>query len=213
VKLERILIVHDNPPRSSDEASVLKNAGYDVVTANSLLEGMSKLYETRPELVVLAQDLGKNDSHNPYLRVRRLSYTPIIVVGEKEKASETLELGADAYIPSPVKPSELLARVNSILRRKRKMLRKEPPGNDGKSHSDSTSLPGGLTDTEFRIARCLELNAGEVLKNSEIIDEVWSGQKRTPRTLHFHIRKLKSKLDNLSIFQLRGTGYYMLRSE
>ncbi len=61
------------------------------------------------------------------MRIRQASYLPIIVLGSQEKAAETLELGADAYMTKPPSPSELVARVRSLLRRK---PRYDPPGDN-----------------------------------------------------------------------------------
>ena len=54
---------------------------------------------------------------NPFKKIRQLSYLPTIAVGSREETAETLELGADAFIPRPIDIRELSARVNSFLRR------------------------------------------------------------------------------------------------
>jgi DNA-binding response OmpR family regulator len=54
------------------------------------------------------------------IRIRELSDVPIIIIGQEEKEAagvEFLEMGADAYLPSPLRLRELLARVRSLLRR------------------------------------------------------------------------------------------------
>lgn len=214
VKLESILIVDNDSNLVLDKAAILKEAGYNVLIANDILNGMKRLYETNPDLLIVNQDLYTANTDNPYLRVGRLSYIPTVVIGEEERAAETLELGADAYIAKPLDPFELIARVNSVLRRKRKMLQKQCGYEieaNRKLAEEGEELQG-LTPTECRIAKCLDLNRGHAMPNSLIIKEVWGGKIITAGTLHFHMRRLKSKLRNIQIFQLRGIGYYMLKN-
>jgi DNA-binding response OmpR family regulator len=214
MKLGSILIVDSDPNVVSDKAAILKKAGYTILITNDILNGMNKLYEVNPDLLVINQDLYQANEENPYLRVRRLSDIPIIVIGQAERAAETLELGADAYVSRPLDPSELIARIGSLLRRKRKLFKKRYGYEIAANRivTQEGEKPPGLTPTECRIAKCLDLNTGQAMTNSLIIKEVWGGKKITAGNLHFHIRQLKSKLKNLQIFQLRGFGYYMLKN-
>jgi DNA-binding response OmpR family regulator len=214
MKNESILIVDNDTNVVLDKAPVLKKAGYNILITNDILYGMNKLYETNPDLLIVNQDLYKANKENPYIRVRRSSYVPIIVVGEEEKAAEMLELGADAYVVKPPDSSELIARIDSLMRRKRKMLQKQCGYEieESKKFTQGKEKPQRLTPTECRLAKCLDLNTGQAMPNALIIREVWGGKKITAGTLHFHIRRLKSKLSNFQIFQLRGIGYYMLKN-
>ncbi len=152
------------------------------------------------------------NGEEPYFRIRQASYLPIIVVGSEEEAAEMLELGADAYITKPPNLSELVARVHSLLRRKRK---DDPPGDNPESHiKDCLPKEGkglnGLSRTEFRLASCLILNKGRLLGYRQLLAEVWGGKTVTIDTLHFYMRRLRQKLANGGIFMVRGVGYCFL---
>ena len=189
--------------------ATLEEAGYTVVRTTDALDGLKKLYEAYPDLIIMDRELPMVNGEDPCLRIRQASYLPMIVLGSNEEAAEMLELGADAYMTRPPRLSELVARVRSLLRRK---PRYDPPGDnhaleikDCLDSGDNGS--NGLTPTEFRLASCLLLNKGRLLAYPRLISEVWGGTKVSLDTLHFYIRRLRQKLANISIFVLRGVGY------
>lgn len=192
-------------------AAALEEAGYQVVKANSALDGLKKLYEAYPDVVILARELPMLHGEEPCLRIRQASYLPIIVLGSGEEAAEVLELGADVFMTKPPNLDELVARVHSLLRRK---LKDNPPGGNPVTHVKNGLTNEGkgsskLTTTEFRLASCLILNKGKLLGYRQLIAEVWGGKVVSTDTLHFFMRRLRQKLVNTSIFMLRGVGYYL----
>ena len=182
--------------------------------ATDALDGLKKLYEVHPDLVIVSKELPMVNEEDPCLRLRQASYLPIIVLGNQEEAAEVLEIGVDAYMMKPPSLIELVARVNSLLRRKPKV---GPPGGNPESEiknyltKEGDGL-NGLTSTEFRLASCLALNKGRLVEYPRIISEVWGGREVSRDTLHFHMRSLGSKLPNVGIFRLRGVGYCFSRS-
>ena len=151
------------------------------------------------------------NGEDPYVQIRQASYLPIIVIGSQEEAVDMLELGADAYMTKPPSLSELVARVGSLLRRR---PRYDPPGDNPRleieKHLDNGGDgSNGLTPTEFRLASCLILNKGRLVEYPRLISEVWGGKEISRYTLHFYIRRLRSKLANVNIFGLRSVGYYL----
>jgi len=111
-----ILFVEKDEVLQLKAVEALEAAGYEIVTAEDAMEGLKKLNETRPDLIII--ELPMENGEDDYLRIRQASYLPIIVVGSREEAAEMLEFGADAYVAEPLSPDELVARVRALLRRK-----------------------------------------------------------------------------------------------
>ena len=209
IKNDRILVIEKDEALAVEAAAALEEAGYKVVTAADARDGLKKLYEAYPDLIIVAMELPMVNGEDSYLRIRQACYLPIIVLGSEEETAEMLELGADAYMTKPPSLSELVARVRSLLRRK---PRYHPPGDNPrleieKSLPDGGNDSNGLTPTEYRLASCLILNKGRVLSYAQLISEVWGGKEVSLDTLHFYMRRLRQKLTNGGIFMLRGVGY------
>ena len=193
-------------------ATALEEAGYNVIRVADVLDGLKKLYEAYPDLIIMTRELPMVNGEDPCLRIREACYLPIIAIGAAEEAVEILELGADAYMTKPLNLRELVARVQALLRRK---LTHNPPGaNPGSEIKNQLTKEGnssnGLTRTEFRLASCLVLNKGRLLDYRQLISEVWGGKKMSLDTLHFHMRHLRQKLRDYSIgciVSFRGVGY------
>ncbi len=211
MKPAHILLIENDEALAAKAAAALEEAGYKVVKARDALDGIKKLYQAYPDLIIMAKELPIEDGEEPYIRIRQASYLPIIILGSKEQAADMLELGADAYITKPPNLSELVARVHSLLRRKPK---DDPPPDNPKPqmNDDPTKRKGkGLnrfTPTEFRLASCLILNKGRLLRYCQLAAEVWGGRIVATDTIHFYMRRLRRKLANGSIFVVRGVGYY-----
>ena len=151
-------------------------------------DGFKKIYEVHPDLVIIAKDLPRANAEDPCVRIRQMTYLPIIVLGDQCNSSEILERGADAYMEKPPDLTELKSRVRSLLRRKRRSNSKG--GSAGSEEIETRKKDGdtskGLTPTEFRLASCLILNKHRLLNYLRITSEVWGGKKVTIDTLHFY---------------------------
>ncbi len=199
-------------------AAALEGAGYEVTRATDALDGLKKLYESYPDVIIIDRGLPEVYGEDACLRIRQASYLPIIVLGGHEDAAESLELGADAFMTKPPSLRELVARVRSLLKRKPKFDKRDD--NPGMNIDNMQSNPpsekgnglGYLSATEFRLASCLVLNKGRLLDYSRLIGEVWAGKEVTLATLYFYIRCLREKLqaffpNPINIINYRGVGY------
>ena len=98
---------------------VLQNSGFRIVNAAGSKQALAEIGRSSPDLVVMRERINRLNGDELCIRIRELSDVPIIVLGqEQEEAAgvEFLEMGADAYLTSPLSLRELLARVRSLLR-------------------------------------------------------------------------------------------------
>ena len=130
MKPPRILVIENDEAAAGRIVSFLEEAGFDVVKAADAAVGTAMLYETHPDLVVMAGSLPVINGEDPCLRIRQASYLPIIILGGIYDAIEALELGADAYLNEPPGREELIARVRALLRRHTSDRRTSVPSND-----------------------------------------------------------------------------------
>jgi len=194
--------------------AALEGAGYQVMRAAGALEGLIKLYQTYPDMIIMDSGLAVVNGEDACMRIRQASYLPMMVLGSPEEAVEVLELGVDAFMTKPPSLIELVARVGRLLQRK-------PRSNTREYHPEQNTeydLPVGgnglssLSAIEFRLALCLVLSEGKVVDYSQLISEAWEGKEVSIETLHSHMRGLCKKLQaffrgRIRIVNHRGVGY------
>ena len=179
----------------------------------------------KPDLVVLDLMLPDADGFEIYKYMKRkkdLLHIPIVMLTARSEETDTvlgLELGADDYVKKPFSPTELVARIKTVLRRIESRLEVEAPtkirvGNiivDTDKHE--VTIDGNraeLTPTEFRILRLLAQEKGRVFTRDRILDHLWGNEKIVvDRTVDVHIRHIRSKIGPASklIKNVHGVGY------
>lgn len=105
----------------------LRQAGFEVDMAGDAVQGLEKAYRAYPEMVIMDEEAVQPNTKYLCLLLRQIDKTSIIVLGcgkEALASIQLLEMGADAYMSSPLDTAELVARVHSILRRR---SREGPP--------------------------------------------------------------------------------------
>jgi DNA-binding response OmpR family regulator len=120
--VERILVVCPDLVMTDNLTFVLQHLGFRIVDAAESREALAEVSRSSPDLILMRENSRRVNGDELCIRIRELSDAPIIVLGqEQEEAAgvEFLEMGADAYLPSPLRLRELLARVRSLLRRPR----------------------------------------------------------------------------------------------
>lgn|GEM_PF-2241901 len=210
-------------------AAALEGAGYEVVRTIGAIDGIRILYQTYPDVIIMDSGLAMVNGEDAYMRVRQASYLPIIVLGNRGEAAEALELGADAFMIKPPNLIELVARVHRLLERKprfvtmrnhsrlnmRDNLTRETTHEPNREEASPGEDGGGLSSLsaiEFRLASCLVLSKGRLLKYPWLIHEVWGEKDVSLETLHSHMRSLREKLqafipNRIRIINHRGVGY------
>lgn len=222
----RVLVVDDDPPSLKMVAFLLSQEGYEVITADNGLDALRLIEEKVPDLAILDVMMPGLDGFQLTQRIRRTMHLPIIILSAKGETSDRvtgLDLGADDYLAKPFEPSELLARVRSVLRRAEAFTFGEPQNAltvDG-IHLDPITLtvqvpnrpPIELTPIEFRLLHTLMRNKGRVLTHDQIISSVWGyDYEGYSNQVAVYMRRLRLKIepdpDNPRyLLTVRGVGY------
>jgi len=116
----QILIIDDDIELTSLISEFLNNYNFKIDISHNPIEGLEKLKKKQFDLIILDIMLPEMDGFQTLTKIRQKSTIPIIMLTARGKVSDRitgLELGADDYLPKPFEPKELLARIQSIIRR------------------------------------------------------------------------------------------------
>lgn len=209
----RILVVEDDREILEGIGIYLKNLGYVVFKAENGREGLSIVEKETIHLAIVDIMMPGMDGITMTMKIREKYDFPIIMLTAKSEEIDKLtgfQCGADDYVTKPFAPLELLARVNSHLRRYRKYLdvltdKKEEEENvytvGGLELNENTvalSVDGNLvkvTPLEFKILALLMKNPGRVFSAEEIYEKVWNERAVNTDTIMVHIRNLREKIE------------------
>jgi len=119
----KILVIEDDPDMAEALRMPLEANGYEVIHAPTGEEGLQKVKEVEPDLIIL--DISSPDSHRweTLLEIRKLPYIPVIALttpDDLDSIVESLIYGADYSMTKPVRVRELRARIRALLRRSRR---------------------------------------------------------------------------------------------
>jgi DNA-binding response OmpR family regulator len=223
---EKILVIEDDAEFLNLTQTWLQNAGYEVFTAEDGVEGMRRVYSSRPDLVLLDANMPKMDGWEVCRRIRDMSEIPVLMVtvnGQKADRLKGFVLGADDYITKPVDFQELLARVQAVLRRTSPVTRDDEPAtfHNGEIEVDWRSrqvwVRGNrvkLSPTEFKILGCLIKNRGWIVTHEQLLEKAWGPNYIGDKSfVKLYIRYLRQKIEENPhnprlILTERGVGYH-----
>jgi two-component system phosphate regulon response regulator PhoB len=220
----RILIVEDEEPLTMLLRYNLEAAGYAVDSAARGDEAELKLRESTPDLVVLDWMLPAISGIEICRRLRAQPATaklPIIMLtarGEESERVRGLTTGADDYVVKPFSVSELLARINALLRRAKpeRVAAVLRAGDIELDRERRRVFRGGreitLGPTEFRLLEYLIQTPGRVFSREQLLNGVWGHDVYIEdRTVDVHIGRLRKALspsgERDPIRTVRGSGY------
>ena len=217
-----LLVVDDDPRITSMLRRALSAEGYAVRTANDGGEGLTRVREREPDLVVLDLLMPGVDGLEVCRRLRELSDVPILILTAKDETEDRvrgLDSGADDYLVKPFALDELLARVRALLRRRETREQRVQRFVDLALDLTSRVATRGeltieLTTREFELLVCFMRHPREVLSQDQILDRVWEGQfDAESNVLHVYVGYLRSKLEAGGeprlIHTVRSVGYVM----
>lgn len=123
--MQRILLVCNDLVMTDELTLFLHNSGFQVDSIIESKQAVAEMARTHPDLILVRENDRRVNGDELCIHIRELSDVPIIVLGhalEQADGVEMLEMGADAYLTSPLNPRELLARIHRLLRRTRRLL-------------------------------------------------------------------------------------------
>lgn len=216
----KILVVDDETRMRILVKDFLVKAGFDVIEAEDGCKALDLFYEDKDiALIVLDVMMPRMDGWEVCKEIRETSKVPIIMLtarGDERDELQGFQLGVDEYISKPFSPKILVARIEAILRRSRKL-----PGEDcveaGGILIDKTAhevrSDGELIELsykEFELLTYFVENKGIALSREKILNNVWNYDYfGDARTIDTHVKKLRSKLGDKGdmIKTIWGMGY------
>jgi DNA-binding response OmpR family regulator len=218
----RVLVVDDEDAVREMLEYGLRQAGFDVKTVPDGGALFAALSTWRPDVIVLDVMLPGADGFTLLPSVRRLTDVPILMLSAKTETAEKvtgLSRGADDYLGKPFALEELIARVNSALRRPRMELREQYRYADlvidvGRRHVHRGSRRVELSTREFDLLLTFVRDPEHVFSRNALLDLVWGVDRDiVPNTVETYISYLRAKIDSgekVTLIQtLRGVGYTM----
>jgi two-component system alkaline phosphatase synthesis response regulator PhoP len=221
----RILLVEDEPGVSLTVTDLLEAESYQVDTAMDGVTGLAKASSGDYDAIILDVMLPGKSGFDVCKELRQQGCdTAILMLTAKTQVVDRvvgLKLGADDYLAKPFDPSELLARVESLLRRIPKKKRIPVARFEfGKVIADFASgqvqkngQPVTMAAKELQLLRYLVDRRGTVVSRDELLQNVWEYQADvSSRTIDVHVAWLRQKLEDnpqnpQHIHTVRGVGY------
>ena len=216
----RLLVVEDEPALAHVLKQGLEDAKYAVNVAEDGQAAVAMVRATPYSAIVLDVMLPKLDGWGVITALRESNISvPVLMLTARDSVRDRvkgLELGADDYLPKPFDFSELIARVNALVRRDRihkgRVIKVGDLAIDTTQHTVTRSGKSvNLTPREFSLLEALAGHQGTVLSREVILDRVWLDEESTSNTVDVYIRALRKKIDADSPTKLihthHGFGY------
>lgn len=222
----RALIVDDDPDTVDLIKIIFRNAGMDVIGAFSGKEAIQKCSDSIPSVILLDLMMPDMDGWETFSNIRQMTDAPVIVVSadtKKENVVRGLNSGFDDYVTKPFFPPELVARVNTVLRRSkagspvtRRVYPEIQMSIDFETHE--LILRGEeihLSSREFALLEVLALKAPRLVRYEEIAQKIWEKDNYKVRNrIKYLIYLLRQKIeidpnDPQLIVNREGLGYQL----
>ncbi|KKK37914.1 transcriptional regulator [Mesobacillus campisalis] len=221
--MNKVLIVDDEFQMRKLLRLYLGQENYLVEEAENGKEAIQKIEINDYDLMILDVMMPLVDGWQTLEQVRKISDIPVLMLTAKASVQDKvsgLSLGADDYLVKPFDESELMARVQALLRRSKKTVPDKEILNYKNLHMNlaarEVSFNGNkmsLTQTEFDLLEALLRHKGKVLSREQLVELVWGMEfLGEDRTVDSHIRNLRDKLkhagaDKSFVKTVWGIGY------
>ena len=210
---EHVLVVEDDQDIAFAVREYLLSQGYQVSLAENGKSALEVVANEQIDLAIVDVMMPVMDGITFVMNLRKDYNFPVIMLSAKSEETDKilgLNIGADDYVTKPFRPLELLARVNSQLRRQR---RSREGGVRTVAEEENLVIVGGLeldastrefkvdgelvrlTPIEHKILSLLMRNAGRVFSAEEIYERVWNEVAVNTDTIMVHVRKIREKIE------------------
>ena len=220
----RVLVIDDDGDVRTLVVGLLERAGYEVNEASDGRDGLRAVFSDRPDLVLLDVTMPGLDGWGTLERIRELTDVPVLMVTARSDELEKvrgLKAGADDYLTKPFGRQELLARVEALLRRKRRTEEELPTvyADDAITveFAQRSAQSGGvdlrLTPLEFRLLSAFVKHPNQVLSREQLLELAWGDPYGVSEDqVKLYVGYLRKKLgtdpaEESPIETVRGFGY------
>ena len=207
--MQKILVCDDDRDIVESLEIYLQQEGYTVYKAYDGLQALDIMKKEDIQLLIIDVMMPRLDGIRAILKIRETNNLPIIVLSAKTSDTDKilgLNVGADNYVTKPFNPLELVARVNSQMRRYTRF--------SGAEETEHVYSTGGLfinddlkevtvdgqvvkmTPLEYNILLLLVKNQGKVFSISQIYESIWNEDAiGADNTVAVHIRHIREKIE------------------
>jgi two-component system OmpR family response regulator len=220
--MPRLLLIDDDEQLGAPLATYLRRFQFELEHATRPSEGLKRLRAGAFDVAILDVMLPEMDGFELCRTIRKESNIPIVMLTARGDVMDRvvgLELGADDYLPKPFEPRELLARIQTILRRA------APAAGNGarqlrfdgglaidldRRTVQRDNAPIELTSTEFDLLVMLAQTPGKVFSRDDILEKLrgQSAEDIHTRAVDILVSRLRRKLEPLDCIKtLRNAGY------
>ena len=212
MEMNHVLVVEDDKEIREGVEIYLKSQGYEVFQAADGVEGLEVIEKEDIHLAIVDIMMPRMDGISMVVKLREKYDFPVIFLSAKSEEVDKimgLNMGADDYVTKPFTPIELLARVNSQLRRYRRFMeRLGDKEENSRIHTiggleineDNVEVtvdgePVKMTPIEYKILLLLMKNPGRVFSAEEIYERVWNERAINTDTIMVHVRNIREKIE------------------
>lgn len=212
MEMNHVLVVEDDKEIREGVEIYLKSQGYEVFQATDGVEGLEVIEKEDIHLAIVDIMMPRMDGISMVVKLREKYDFPVIFLSAKSEEVDKimgLNMGADDYVTKPFTPMELLARVNSQLRRYRRFMeRLGDKEENSRIHTiggleineDNVEVivdgePVKMTPIEYKILLLLMKNPGRVFSAEEIYERVWNERAINTDTIMVHVRNIREKIE------------------
>ena len=210
--MNHVLVVEDDKEIREGVEIYLKSQGYEVFQAADGVEGLEVIEKEDIHLAIVDIMMPRMDGISMVVKLREKYDFPVIFLSAKSEEVDKimgLNMGAADYVTKPFTPMELLARVNSQLRRYRRFMeRLGDKEENSRIHTiggleineDNVEVtvdgePVKMTPIEYKILLLLMKNPGRVFSAEEIYERVWNERAINTDTIMVHVRNIREKIE------------------